>query len=162
MSDGDVSADSDQPSALSRQRIIEISRTWLGTPYHDCAGLKGIGTDCAHFPVAVYHECGLLPKLELPRYSPQFMMNSSQEIYLGLTLDNAREVREPTGPGDFVLWKFGRCFSHGAIVVDWPTIIHAEAGKGVVVTDARRHPLLSRDRSGPRPKRFFTLFPAVS
>ncbi len=32
-------------------------------------------------------------------------------------------------PGDIVLWKFGRCFSHGAIIVEWPTIIHAYVGQ---------------------------------
>jgi cell wall-associated NlpC family hydrolase len=142
-----------------RKAILEQAATWLGTPYHDCAGLRGIGTDCAHFPVAVYQACGFLAGLVLPKYSPQFMMNSAEEIYLGLVIANSdHEVSEPR-PADFAIWKFGRCFSHGAIVVDWPTIIHAEAGKGVREADAERHPLLRCDKRGAlRPRRFFSLF----
>ncbi|REC53631.1 peptidase, partial [Rhodosalinus sediminis] len=27
-------------------RVIAIARSWLGTPYHDQASLRGIGCDC--------------------------------------------------------------------------------------------------------------------
>jgi cell wall-associated NlpC family hydrolase len=39
-------------------------------------------------------------------------------------------------PADFIVFKFGRTFSHGAIVVDWPLIIHAYIPHGVTLTDA--------------------------
>jgi len=43
-------------------------------------------------------------------------------------LQYAHEVELPE-KGDIILWKFGRCFSHGAIVVDYPMIIHAYVGR---------------------------------
>ena len=58
--------------------------------------------------------------------------------------------------GDVALFRFGRCFSHGGIVVDWPTVIHAWHVGGVMLTDARQ-PLLVR-----RPVRFFSPFGASS
>ena len=36
-------------------------------------------------------------------------------------------------PGDFAIWLMGRSYSHGAIVAQWPVIIHAFARMGAVV-----------------------------
>jgi cell wall-associated NlpC family hydrolase len=55
-------------------------------------------------------------------------------------------------PGDVALFRFGRCFSHGAIVVDWPVVIHAWHKGGVLMTDGRQ-PLLAG-----RTVRFFDPF----
>ena len=42
-------------------------------------------------------------------------------------------------PGDLILFKFGRAFSHGAIVIDLPTIIHAvRKDREVVLGDLDR------------------------
>ncbi|HEY3919460.1 MAG TPA: hypothetical protein VGL83_16850 [Stellaceae bacterium] len=64
-------------------------------------------------------------------------------------------------PADIALWKFGRCFSHGAIVLDWPLVIHAYAGKGCVLEDASRARWLAqrgeRSERSPRPVKFFRL-----
>ena len=62
-------------------------------------------------------------------------------------------------PGDFALYHVGNCWAHGAIVLDWPRIIHAVKGRGVVYghgLDEPFHKMALRDR---RP-RFFSLFPA--
>ncbi|MGH6984585.1 MAG: hypothetical protein ACREEI_10205 [Stellaceae bacterium] len=66
-------------------------------------------------------------------------------------------------PADIALWRFGRCFSHGAIVVDWPVVIHAYLGRGCVLEDAGKAEWLLRIGEGrdaqarPRPVKFFTL-----
>src|SRR2546430_8564709 len=45
----------------------------LGTPYHHMARVKKAGADCAMFPLAVYQECGVLPKdFHPPRYAMQW------------------------------------------------------------------------------------------
>ena len=38
-------------------------------------------------------------------------------------------------PGDFLLYKFGRCVSHGGIYTGDGRIIHALVEQGVVMTD---------------------------
>ncbi len=73
-----------------------------------------------------------------------------------------RAVR-PILPGDIALWRFGRCFSHGAIVVDWPIVIHAYLGRGCALEDAASAAWLSHIGEGRnaqpklRPVKFFTL-----
>src|SRR5438309_8526646 len=107
-----------------RNEICAIARSWLGTPYHHMGRVKGAGVDCAMFPLEVYREAGLIKSIEIPYYPQQWMLHRSEEIYLGVVQRHAREIEQPA-PGDFVLYHFGRCWSHGAIVLDWPLIIHA-------------------------------------
>jgi hypothetical protein len=75
-----------------------------------------------------YAEAGLIAPVKLPHYSPDFFKHRSAELYLQGVLQYTAEV-ETANPGDIVLWKYGRCFSHGAIVTDWPNIIHAHVGR---------------------------------
>jgi cell wall-associated NlpC family hydrolase len=50
-------------------------------------------------------------------------------------------------PGDFVVFRFGRTYSHGAIVVEWPIVIHSYIPHGVLLSDALRDgELLGRER----------------
>ena len=43
--------------------------------------------------------------------------------------------RDTPLPGDVIVYRYGRCVSHGALVVAWPQIIHAYLGLGVVLAD---------------------------
>ena len=90
------------------------------------------------------------------------MLHRDAELYLEGLLQYTREIEGPPQPGDIVLWKFGRCFSHGAIVIEWPTVIHACAGRNVSIDDAEAAAWLTHigentDECGkPRPRRFFS------
>jgi hypothetical protein len=42
------------------------------------------------------------------------------------------------------VFKFGRCFAHGAIVVEWPRLIHAWHNAGVVYAEATQGQLAGR------------------
>lgn len=141
------------PSA--RASVVREALTWECTPYHHRARVKGVGVDCAQFPAAVYEAVGLIPHVA-PDYSPQWMLHRDEEQFLGWVTLYAREIdRAQAGPGDFAIWKYGRCFSHGAIIIDLPEVIHAViVGGGVTRGNADRDEDL---RS--RPVRFFTLFP---
>ena len=112
------------------------------------------------FPLEVYREAGLIGEVEVPYYPADWMLHRSEEIYLGMVQRYAREIEAPAAtaagsaaPGDFVIYKFGRCFAHGAIVIDWPTVIHAINGKGVILSDGEREGFLIG-----REKRFFRLW----
>ena len=64
-----------------------------------------------------------------------------------------REIaREAVQPGDFAIWRYGRTFSHGAILVGSSHIVHAVRGQGVVLGDLDRDEDLTA-----RPKKLFTL-----
>lgn len=152
-----------------RERVLAVARTFLGTPYHDCARLKGVGVDCATMIAMVFEEAGLEPPLDIPSYSPQWYLHRSDELYMERVLDRAKEIAQKDAhPGDLVLYQFGRCFAHGAIVDEpgWPAIIHAYKQAGSVVRwrgdqgdlafIVKPPPRGQRGEAKPRPRRFFT------
>jgi cell wall-associated NlpC family hydrolase len=140
----------------SRAEVIAEARSWLGTPYHHAAQVKGAGVDCAMLPAAIYRAAGLIPSVSVEHYPPDWHLHRDVERYLTVVTCYAAEVPAPTGPGDFVLFRWGRCFAHGAIVVDWPAIIHAVLHVGVVFDRG------DGGRLADRPRRFFTLWPAAT
>lgn len=129
-----------------RASVIRVARSWFGTPYHHRAAVKGAGADCALFPLTVYKECGIIPaEYEPPEYSSQWHLHRSEELYLNEIEKFSSELPMAAGgiastpqPADFMVVKFGRTFSHGAIVVDWPIVIHSYIPHGVTLSDAMR------------------------
>lgn len=118
-----------------RRRVVEIARTWLNTPYHPEARVKGSGCDCATLLAEVYAESGVVPRFDIEHYSHDWHLHRSEELYLSDVERFAGRVETPE-PGDIAIWKMGRTFSHGAIVLAWPSIIHAVMGRGVLYGDA--------------------------
>jgi cell wall-associated NlpC family hydrolase len=128
-------------SDQERNAIVRAAKSWLGTPYHHRAAVKGAGADCAMFPVAVYKECGVLPEsYQPPDYSSQWHLHRSDELYLREIEKFCSPVSdlETPRPADFVVVHFGRTFSHGAIVVEWPIVIHSYVHHGVTLCDLLR------------------------
>lgn len=151
-----------------RSEVVREALTWQRTPFHDNAGIKGVGSDCAWFPFRVYRAVGVIPEFEVPQYSPQFLLNSSRELYLEVVERHAVEITTTPRPGDFVMYLFGRVYSHGAIALDWPRIIHSRKPVGVTQDDALSSSLLTEADRGtarvhglkvgaPRPLKFYTL-----
>ena len=116
-----------------RQRVVDIARTWLKTPFHDGAQIKGIGVDCANLLAAVYEEAGLVDPVNIAPYSPQFMLHRNEPLFEQYVLKFGHEVATPQ-VADIVLYRVGRSFAHGAIVsTPWPgAIIHAYKTFGFV------------------------------
>ncbi len=135
-------------TAEQRRKIVQAAREWLGTPYHHRACVKGAGADCATFPLAVYKQCGLIPaEYRPPAYAMQWHLHRSEELYLSEIEKFCCEIVTPPEPGDFVVFRFGRTFSHGAIVLDWPLIIHSCIPHGVLLTDGSKDgELIGRDQ----------------
>ena len=119
--------------AETRAAIVAEAQSWLSTPDHHTGRIKGVGVDCAMLPCEVYRACNLIPDLQ-PEYSPQWMLHRDEELYLAWVRPHAREItRDQVKPGDLAMWKFGRTYSHSAIVIDPPTVIHAMQRAGAVV-----------------------------
>lgn len=119
-----------------REHLLDVTRSWLGTPYRNCARLKGAGVDCAMLVVAAFEDAGLESPINVLRYSPQWYLNRSDEKFLSYVMARAVEITErETLPGDIVVYKFGRCYAHGGIIIEpgWPKIIHAFRQAGCVV-----------------------------
>lgn len=141
-----------------KQRLAAVveALSWERTPFHDCARLKGIGVDCAHYVYEVYRNVRLVDQnYVVPDYTEQWLLHSDRELFLEVVDLFCRRVedRDPL-PGDLVMYKFGRCFSHGALVIDWPRIIHARKSAGMVTRgNALQDSDLLNLRDGKRRKR---------
>jgi cell wall-associated NlpC family hydrolase len=107
-----------------RAAVVTEAVSWLCTPYHHQGFLKGVGVDCAFLLVKVYAAVGLVPDLDPRPYPPDWHMHRDAERYLGWVERYAHEV-EAALPGDVIVYKFGRCYAHGGIVVGWPDVVHA-------------------------------------
>jgi cell wall-associated NlpC family hydrolase len=134
-----------------RQAIIDEAATWLRTPYHHMAAIKGAGVDCAQILIEVYSAVGLTDKPNVGNYSPDWMLHRSEEVYLSKLKEYCIEVEAPK-MGDIVMFKFGRCFSHSGIVTEWPRLIHAQREDGCCYADATQGNLADQE------VRFFSFF----
>lgn len=128
-----------------RAAVIKEALSWERTPHHNGACVKGAGVDCGQLPWAVYHACGYMPAIpkEL-RYSAQFHLHRDEEWYKKFADQFGKSVEKPL-PGDFALFKIGRIYSHGAIVIKWPRIVHARWGIGVTQDEGDQGELQGRD-----------------
>lgn len=145
----------------SRLRVVAEAMTWLGTPYHHRAMVKNVGVDCSMFLAGVYHAVGVMPAIHIAPYPHDWHMHKNRELYIEELSKHAVEIEGEPLPGDIVLWQFGRTFSHGAIVVKWPIIIHSYINSGVVredVENAKWLAYIGENTGGKgklRPMKFF-------
>ena len=144
-------------SGPPRAAVIAEAERWIGTPFHHEARIKGGGVDCLMLLAEVYERAGVIKHAAPPHYVPDWHMHQGAERYMEGLLAYAGEIDGPPQgpeplPGDIALFRFGRTFSHGAIIVRWPRLIHAYWAIGVVWGDATLHPLKGRD------VRFFSPF----
>lgn len=130
----------------TREGVIKEAETWLLTPWHHRAMVKGAGVDCALFLYAVYTAVGLVPKFPVESYPPDFMLHRGEEKFLSYVTQYAHEVADPL-PADLAMYKVGHSFSHGAIVVAWPKIIHAQVDHGVIYDEGDLGRLGAKKRS---------------
>lgn len=149
--------------AEERATVVAVARSWLRTPYHHMGRVRGAGVDCLTLLAEVYAGAGVIARPEIPHYPPDWHLHRGAERYLDGLLSYCAEIAGPPLPADIVLWRFGRCFSHGAIVIEWPVVIHAYVGSAVRYEDAGRAAWLTHigenvaERGRMRPRKLFRL-----
>lgn len=125
------------PLTNLQQQVLAEATTWLGTPWHHEGGVKGAGVDCAMLLVRVFSAVGAIPDIDPRPYPMDHMLHSAQERFLSWLEQYADPVplgKDPQ-PGDVIVYRVGRCYSHAAIVDQWPNVIHAfRDERKVVVT----------------------------
>ena len=151
-----------------RAAVVAEARAWLGTPYHHEGRVKGVGVDCLQLLAAVFSapKVALIEAPKIPHYPWDWHLHRDAERYLEGLTRYTREIDGAPSPGDIVLFRFGRCFSHGGIVVKWPVIIHAYLGKGCVLEDAEAARWLTHigetgaEQGKARARKFFSYWAA--
>ncbi|MDE3017062.1 MAG: C40 family peptidase [Pseudomonadota bacterium] len=123
----------------SSRKIIEQARTWLGTPYHHQARLKGVGCDCLGLVVGVADELGLthrdgrlLRSFDETDYSHQ-PDGARLTAMLQSVLDEI--PKEEAEPGDLVLFSIEGNPQHVGLLTDYEGlgVIHCYAPSRKVV-----------------------------
>lgn len=157
-----------------RQAVVTEALSWAtpATPYHHLGRIKGPqgGVDCGMYLYEVWNRALPLNPFEIMPYNPQWHFHRNGEQYVDYLLLRTNEMPIPPErvplPADIVVWRFGRTFSHGAIVVEWPKVVHAFfQTKCVTVTDVSRAKYLTHigengpDKGKARPMRVFTYKP---
>ena len=123
---------------MSENAIVKEAYTWLGTPHVNQAKVKGKGIDCGMLIIACAEGAGLIEKdsIKIPPYSNEWQLHHSEEWFLRVVETYCKKIpMDEIQPGDFLLYRFGRCVSHGAVYVGDGRVIHALVGQGVVLTD---------------------------
>jgi cell wall-associated NlpC family hydrolase len=141
--------------AKERLAVVAQAHKWLGTPYHHAAAVMGVGVDCAQIMCQVYPAA--LPwmtgkTIETPYYPQDWHLHRGDEVYLRMIEQYAEPVETPA-MGDIAVFHFGRTYSHGAIVIEWPNrIIHALMQSRCVTLD---NPVTNMELS-PRKRLFYS------
>jgi len=123
--------------------VITAAERWLGTPWHHQARIKGVGVDCAMLLCEAFEEAGLTPHIDPRPYPADWHFHRNDERFLSWIKRYANQVYKPR-EGDIAVFKFGRTFSHGAIIKAWPMVLHCYIHESVREQDATQGYLAGR------------------
>ena len=117
-------------------QLVQEARTWVGTPYHHQARVKGVGVDCANLIAGIAEACGYEPVILQP-YSTQWHLHNSEEKLLNILESygcTATTLEEQFGnyEGSIITFKFGHVSSHVGIFTSPNTFVHADVRIGKV------------------------------
>jgi NlpC/P60 family putative phage cell wall peptidase len=128
-----------------RAAVVSEARRWVGTPYRHRGATLGECCDCANILIETFVAAGLIDRFAPGDYAPDWHLHRDEERYLAVVErycaridDGDRQLVERgsdfrAAPGDILMWRWGRTFSHSAIVTAWPNIVHAFAPERFVV-----------------------------
>ncbi len=119
---------------LTRDEIVVTARSWIGTPYHHQASIRGIGTDCLGLVRGVWKELYGADAEAAPAYSRDWAEASGREAMLEAAAKHL--VRVPIKlieAGDVVVFRLraGTVAKHAAILTGKSTMVHAMEGAPV-------------------------------
>lgn len=115
-----------------RERIVEIVRRYIDTPYHHQARQPGVGIDCVGVLVCVARELGLIgPTDDYAAYR----RTPTDDSLLNILDHHLERLPSPAlaEAGDVLTFRIGKWPHHVAIKTGADTMLHSYAGVGRVV-----------------------------
>lgn len=123
---------------MAQNKVADVARSWIGTPYRHQAARRGAGTDCLGLVRGVWRDLfGCEPEV-VPAYSMDWSEPSGDEQLWQAARRHLREI--PMGapkPGEVILFRMrtGSVAKHlGIVTQSAPTgaFVHAYFRHGVV------------------------------
>ncbi len=116
--------------------VVELARSWIGTPYRHQAATKGAGADCLGLLRGIWRELYGTEPEAVPAYTPDWSEPQGQERLWQAARRHLIEQHDPAA-GDVLLFRMraGGVAKHLGIagrIGPHPTFIHAYTGHGVV------------------------------
>jgi len=115
--------------------VIEVALSWIGTPYHDQASLRGVGCDCLGLARGVWREVVGPEPFPIPPYSRDWGETGPREVLA----EGARRMMiemdpHDAGPGTLLLFRMRphAIAKHVGILTEASTFIHAYERLGVI------------------------------
>ena len=116
-------------------KVIAAARSWLGTPYHDQASLKGVGCDCLGLARGVWRDVVGPEPFPIPPYSRDWGETGPREVLA----EGARRTMPQIAPADagggaLVLFRMmpRAIAKHVGILTEPATFLHAYERLGVI------------------------------
>lgn len=150
--------------AKGRLGIIEEAFSWLGTPFVNNGDIKGPNgaVDCAMLLRRCYVDTGRLEAFDPRPYPPSWHVHQSEELFIKWIEKLGGIETDKPQLADIAIYQFGRCFSHGAVIVNSKEIVHAFAGAGMCLLSRMDEPVLAyraqASQQYPRPIRFYNVW----
>jgi NlpC/P60 family putative phage cell wall peptidase len=120
------------------EAVVAAARSWLGTPYHDQASLKGVGCDCLGLARGVWREVVGPEPFPIPPYSRDWGETGPVEVLAEGARRMMVEIDPLTaGPGALLLFRMmPRAIAKHVGILTTPTrFVHAYERIGVVEQD---------------------------
>ena len=117
-------------------KVVELARGWIGTPYRHQASSKGAGSDCLGLLRGIWRELYGEEPEAVPAYTPDWSEPQGQERLWQAALRHL-QVQQGREAGDLLLFRMrgGGVAKHLGIAAKMgpePSFIHAYTGHGVV------------------------------
>lgn len=116
--------------------IMDIARTYVGTPHINGGDVKGAGLDCCTLVTNLYADLGYekIP-IKFGYSGDWYCQKHCTELllpYLEKYCDKTQELR----PGDLVSYRWGRSsYAHLAVYLGDNLVIHCDADDGTNITE---------------------------
>ena len=122
-------------SELGR-KIANAALGWLGTPHVNQARVKHKGVDCGMLLIASLEDAGAIPKnaIKVEPYSNEWHLHRSTEWFKSVVEQHCERVSD-LQEGDFVMYQYGRCISHGAVYIGDGVVCHSLIGQGCILSN---------------------------